>query len=155
MNNEDTPKPKPRIKKILLATVLIIFCFVIVGTISDSLSGNSSTTSASAVAKADQLELLSFKCYSEYGYFQVSGEVKNVSDQPIKNAEVVLTTYTKDGELVNSSDALIDYNPVLAGQTSPFKAGMTMNPAMSKCKVSFKDLLGGTIQTKDSSSSTK
>ncbi len=153
MNNGDTPKPKPRIGKILLATVLIIFCLFIVGTISDSLSGKgSSTASAPAVAKADQLELLSYKCTTEYGYFTISGQVKNISSESLKNVTAVGTTYTSDGQFINSDSALTEYNPILAGQTSPFKVMMTLNPAMKKCDVSFKELLGGTIQTKDSSS---
>ncbi len=153
MNNGDTPKPKPRIGKILLATVLIIFCLVIVGSISDSLSGKgSSTAGAPAVAKADQLELLSYKCTTEYGFFTISGQVKNISSESLKNVTAVGTTYTSDGQFINSDSALTEYNPILAGQTSPFKVMMTLNPAMKKCDVSFKELLGGTIQTKDSSS---
>jgi hypothetical protein len=52
---------------------------------------------------------------------------------------------TSSGELVKAEDALLDYDPILPGQTSPFKAGGTDNPAIQKCNLSFKYLFGGQI----------
>lgn len=98
------------------------------------------------------LEILSWSCNTEYGYIHVQGEVKNNSSQSIKNLMVVGEFRTKDNAFVKSADALIDYNPILPGQTSPFKAGTTTNPAISGCNVSFKQLFGkkvGSTTTKD------
>ena len=43
---------------------------------------------------------------------------------------------------------MIEYNPVLANQTSPFKVMTSDNPAIKKASIDFKELMGGTINTK-------
>jgi hypothetical protein len=83
------------------------------------------------------------------GYHYVEGQVKNVSDESLKNVVVVATWYDKDGNFIKTDDALIDYNPILPGQTSPFKTITSGNPAMSRYTVEFKHLLGGTISLDD------
>jgi hypothetical protein len=88
------------------------------------------------------LEVISWKCDKEYSYVFVRGEVKNISSQSIKNVMAVGEFRTKDGTLVKSEDSLIDYNPILPGQTSPFKTGGTDNPAITNCNLSFKTLFG-------------
>lgn len=95
-----------------------------------------------------QLELLSFKCYQQYDYYHIEGQVKNISDKSLKNVTALGTAYTEDDQFITSEDAIINYNPILAGQTSPFKIIMTYNPAMAKCQVDFKELIGGSIPTK-------
>jgi hypothetical protein len=94
------------------------------------------------------LQLESFNCYEEYGYFHITGEVTNISNRSLSNIEAVGGMYTEEGEFVKSDSALIDYNPILSNQTSPFTIISTMNPAISKCNVNFKNLMGGTISTK-------
>lgn len=138
------PKKKHRTGKILLITVAILIFLGFLGSMGDS----ASTPSASAPTGADKLELLSYRCYKEYGYFHITGQVKNISDKSIQNVTAVGTTLTEDGQFINSSEALTEYNPILAGQTSPFTVMMTLNPAMSKCQVEFKELVGGTLKTK-------
>jgi len=54
----------------------------------------------------------------------------------------VATFYDANGGFITTSDALIDYNPILPGQTSPFKVMKTENPAMKKASVEFKYLMG-------------
>ncbi len=97
-----------------------------------------------------KLELLSSSGVKEYSYATVEGQVKNISKQSLENVMVVVEWYTDGGDFVKSDDALIDYNPILAGQISPFKSITTDNPAMTKYKVSFKELFGGKIPTLDS-----
>lgn len=145
MTNVDTPAPKKkhRIGKILLITVAILIFLGFIGSMSES-----STPSASTPTGAEKLELLSYRCYKEYGYFHITGQVKNISDKSIENVTAVGTTLTEDGQFVNSSEALTEYNPIMAGQTSPFTVMMTLNPVMSKCQVEFKELMGGTLKTK-------
>ena len=63
---------------------------------------------------------------------------------------ILATWYDKDGGFVKADDNLIDFNPILPGQTSPFKNMMSENPAMVKYTVDFKFLIGGTIKWKDS-----
>tara|TARA_R110000782_G_scaffold191199_4_gene281045 strand:- start:39 stop:605 length:567 start_codon:yes stop_codon:yes gene_type:complete len=91
------------------------------------------------------LELQSWRCGTEHGYIHVRGEVKNVSTRKLENVMVVGMFYTKSGDFVKSESALIDYNPILPGQSSPFESMGTGNPAITNCKISFKSLFGGSI----------
>lgn len=100
---------------------------------------------------ADKLALLSARGYeTEYGgYHIVEGQVTNISDEPLRNVTVVATWLDGEGGFITSDDALIEYNPILPGQTSPFKTMTTSNPAMKRYTVSFKELMGGQIPTDD------
>lgn len=100
-------------------------------------------------APTAKLALLSARGYDEYGYHIVEGQVRNISDESLKNVAVKATWYDKADGFITSDDALIDYNPILPGQTSPFKTMSRTNPAMSKYSVEFKFLFGGEIQTDD------
>lgn len=91
------------------------------------------------------LELVSWRWYFEHGYMHVTGQIKNVSNNKMSNVMVVATFTTASGDIVKTSDALIDYNPILPGQTSPFTTLTTQNPAATKCSISFKEFGGGTI----------
>ena len=94
-----------------------------------------------------KLELLDSNWYEEYGYVTYEGRVKNISNDRLKNIEAVVTWYDKNGSLVTSDSSIIQYNPILPGQTSPFKVMGIHNPAMRKAGVAFSHLMGGTINT--------
>jgi hypothetical protein len=140
--------------------ILLILGFVsyLVNQPSTTSSSSSSRTSSSSTTDTSKwrtspemssysppLEVLSWRCEKEYGYVYVVGEVKNVSGRKLENVMAVGEFRTKDGSLVKSEDALLDYNPILPGQTSPFKAGGTDNPSITKCNLSFKHLFGSQI----------
>jgi hypothetical protein len=93
------------------------------------------------------LEIESFKCTPDasVGFAYVEGEVKNISTDSLSDVEAVGTWYTSAGTFIVSDDALTDFNPILPGQTSPFKTYSTYNPEMRKCDLKFKDLFGGQI----------
>lgn len=94
-----------------------------------------------------KLEILDSHWYREYDYVTYEGRVKNISNESLKNVEAVATWYDKNGNLVTSDSSLIQYNPILPGQTSPFKVMEIYNPAMNKAGVEFSHLMGGTIRT--------
>ena len=71
--------------------------------------------------------------------------MKNVSSESLRNVEAVVTFRTKDGDFITSDDAMIDLNPILPGQSSPFKVMATQNPAMRTASVDFKELFGGSV----------
>lgn len=107
---------------------------------SDATVGVSSPAGTSA---PPMLEVQSWRCDTEYGFMFVRGEVKNVSSRKLENVTAVGEFRTAAGELVKAEDALLDYNPLMPGQTSPFKAGGTGNPEIQKCGLAFKYLIGG------------
>jgi len=83
------------------------------------------------------------------GYWYVEGQVRNISNESLSRVTAVSTWFTKDDQFITTDQALIDFDPILAGQTSPFKTITRGNPAMSKYKVEFKELLGGSIAVRD------
>ena len=98
-----------------------------------------------------KLALISGKCtlQSDIGFTECEGFVENISGKTMENVEVVITWVDADGIPQSSDEALIDYNPILAGQQSPWSTIGTYNPALTKFRVQFKELLGGTIPTRD------
>jgi hypothetical protein len=105
-----------------------------------------------SIAKPEQekkfeLKLLSFNCSHQYGFATVEGEVKNVSGAPIADLMVVSSHYASDDTFIRSDDAMVEYNPILPGQTSPFKTIGSYNPAMATCNVAFKRMFGGRVAT--------
>jgi hypothetical protein len=103
------------------------------------------------VAPTYKLALISGTCtqQSDIGFNRCQGFVKNVSGVSLENVEVVIEWVDSSGIPQSSDDALIDYNPVLSGQESPWNTIGTYNPALRRFRVMFKDLLGGTILTRD------
>ena len=95
------------------------------------------------------LEVQSFRCYTEFSFAFVEGEVKNLTTRRLENVMAVAQWYTSEGTFITSDDALIDFNPILPGQTSPFKTFSTANPAMDNCTLSFKFLFGTTISMRE------
>lgn len=134
--------------KIITAFIILI----IAGIIGSSAENTNTAQNNSATQSPNEiLELISFNCYTEHNYFYVTGEVKNISNKSLESILAVGSAYTVEDEFVKSADALIDYNPILAGQTSPFTVMIRSNPEIKKCKVEFKEFWGGTIPTKQPS----
>jgi hypothetical protein len=132
----------------LLLVVLILI--TVFNNIPTSHPSSRATNDAHPVATPTEpteppLELVSYSWHIEYGYAILEGQVKNISAQPLKSVEAVASFYDSAGGFITSADSLIAYNPILPGQTSPFKVMATENPAMKKAGVEFKELFGGTI----------
>lgn len=146
-------RPKHTVSNVILIICAIILvggigfiikgCFIDKSTSTSPISDNTSTIIT--ITPTHQLELQSWSWHSEYGYAIAEGQVKNISDESLKNVEVVITWYTEDYTFITSDSALIEYNPILPGQTSPFKVYATYNPAMFKAGIDFKFFMGGTI----------
>jgi len=78
-------------------------------------------------------------------FVEVVGEVTNNSAKKLEAVAAIATFKTSGGKVVTTDSSIIDYNPLLAGQTSPFKTITTWNPEMKTCSLNFKFLLGGRI----------
>lgn len=111
-------------------------------------STNEKTTAAAPQEETPLLELENFNPVHEYGFNKVSGAVKNISDKKLEGVQAVASFYDKDGNFIKSDDAMIEYNPILPGQTSPFETIGTHNPAIEKVTVAFKYIFGGEIPTR-------
>jgi hypothetical protein len=91
------------------------------------------------------LEVQKWHWYKEYDYAIAEGTVKNISSESLNNVLAVLQIYDKQGNFIKSDNALIEYRPILPGQTSPFKVMSSFNPAMGKASIDFKTFSGGTL----------
>lgn len=91
---------------------------------------------------APELKIKSWRCDIEENYTYVRGEVKNLTDQKIEHVLAVATYKNKAGELVKSDDALLDFDPLMPGQTSPFKVITRNNPEITNCELSFATMRG-------------
>ena len=84
-----------------------------------------------------------------YGFHTVEGQVQNLTDSNLENVMAVVTWYTDDDQFITSDETLIEYNPILPDQTSPFEVMSRSNPAMSRYRVEFKTMFGGTLRQED------
>ena len=50
--------------------------------------------------------------------------------------------YDANDQFITTDDAIIDYNPLLSEQVSPFTVMTRWNPAMKRARVEFKELMG-------------
>lgn len=94
-----------------------------------------------------QLELLNTNWSVKYEHATYEGQIKNISNIKLKNVQAVVTWYDKNGNMITSRSSLIEYNPIMPGQTSPFKVIKSFNPVMKTARVDFSYLMGGTIRT--------
>lgn len=98
----------------------------------------------------EQLELLASRGELGERFHKVYGQVKNLTGQPIDNVKVVVTWLTESGEFIVSDDALIDFRPLMPGQTSPFSTITSANPLMKRYRLEFATIRGATIGFRDS-----
>ena len=148
---------------ILLFVIFVVGLFIAVGD-DDAVTSTNIETPSQTPATEDtpvidpppapsppppQLALLSTRGYEQSLFHQVEGQVRNISDRPLENVAVLVTWLTASDEFITSDECLIDFNPILAGQTSTFSCLVTTNPEMSQFTVQFKTLFGGSIATDD------
>lgn len=110
-----------------------------------SLTTRPDNTSSSPPPDEPQLEKWSENFSDESGFDKVSGEVTNISAQAIKNVEAETTFYDESGNVVKTTSALLQLNPILPGQTSSYETMDTDNPAIKREKTSFSILMGGSV----------
>jgi hypothetical protein len=91
------------------------------------------------------LELLKWHLSNENGYVTVEGQVKNISGRKLTRVLFLVTWHDKNGDMITANTSLIEYDPILPGQTSPFKVREPHNPAMEEARIEFKDKRGNKI----------
>lgn len=99
-----------------------------------------------ALADCD-IEVLSWHWSSEYGHTIAEGRVKNHTGLRLENIVALVEYNDGNGELITSDSALIEYNPLMPGQTSPFKVITRYNPQMRTAGIRFRMLGGGEMKT--------
>ena len=97
------------------------------------------------------LELLAMNdIKSSDRYFQIHGQIKNISQQPLNDIEAVISLYDSEDNFIMSDSALIKNNPLLPGQVSAFRVTVIDNPKITRYSTDFKHYGGALISVKDS-----
>jgi len=83
-------------------------------------------------------------------YVTAEGRVRNISGEPLHNVMAVVEFESEDGTFITSEDVLIDYDPLLPNQISPWSVIVTWNPAMRNggATVRFRSFDGEALRTK-------
>ena len=75
-----------------------------------------------------------------------SGNVRNITDRPIKDVVVLVFMGTRDAPLpVTGQSAPVDVNPLLPGQDVPWAVHFDYNPGHTSWSVFFQHITGQTI----------
>ena len=75
------------------------------------------------------------RCSFYPNFVIAEGQVNNISNRNLENIQAVVSFFTSDGTFITTGDALIEYNPILPGQTIPFKVMKRFNPAMDTARI--------------------
>lgn len=110
---------------------------------------SAASQSAPPPSTAPTLEVTAWRFYNSDNYHYIEGEVKNVGTVPIDNLQAVGTFLDASSTFIKSDDTLVEYRPLLPGQTSPFKVMASLNPAVKFARLGFKRLMGGVIEHTD------
>ncbi|MDC0358157.1 zinc ribbon domain-containing protein [Oligoflexia bacterium] len=99
-----------------------------------------------AMANSD-LELIKWSWSNSSSYVTAKGQVKNISGRKLKSVVALVSFFDKNDNFITSDTSLIEYNPIMPGQISPFSVIERYNPAMKTARVEFKHHFGGKIPT--------
>lgn len=93
------------------------------------------------------LELVRWSWSKDYSYVVAEGQVKNISQRRLERVEALVTWYDANKNFITSQSSLIEFNPIMPNQISPFKVTARHNPAMKSASIEFKFLFGEKIRT--------
>ncbi len=81
----------------------------------------------------------------QYNYAIAEGRVTNRTSENIDNLLAVVTYEDGSGNMITSDDALVDFRPLLPGQTTTFKVITSFNPSMKTASLLFRTFGGEEI----------
>jgi hypothetical protein len=75
-------------------------------------------------------------------FVEFEGQVTNNSDRAIRSLQALAEFYTSDGKFITSTSTFMDINPLMPGQTTPFKGYQSFKSEMETVKIRFKTFNG-------------
>jgi hypothetical protein len=70
-------------------------------------------------------------------YFYIEGTVTNVSGQKLNGVKIVVSFFDDQKSFVSSDFTYAEFDPLMPGQTAPYKLMMPKNPAIDTYQVAF------------------
>lgn len=81
------------------------------------------------------------------GMVEARGRVANTTERAFSSVQVIAEMYDEDGRFIASSSNFIEFNPLLAHQTSPFVVYGETNPEIKTVRLRVKEFLGTEIKS--------
>lgn len=107
-------------------------------------------TTPASEASGPKLELLSTRVVkSSRSYVRLHGEVRNIGKDALTSLFAVAELRDKDGNLVSTDGAVIEFLPLEPGATSPFEIIIKDDSAVAGYQMRFKTALGGEVDYTD------
>lgn len=91
------------------------------------------------------IELLSWTWRKGRNYVTAEGQVRNISGRKLERVQALVTWYDKNKNMVTSDTSLIEYDPLMPNQVSPFTVMERYNPEMRSASLEFKFMFGREI----------
>ena len=96
-----------------------------------------------------RVALLSSSAKLQGKYVTVEGTVQNLTDRHLPGLLAVVTLYGQDGTVIGSGDALIQKDPLPAGEISTFRVTLKEDPEAPFFGVRFQEWHVGSVPTRD------
>lgn len=84
-------------------------------------------------------------------FWFIDGEVRNLTDQPLSNVQVVSTWFDRQGRTVASHSDMVDLKQLMPGETSAFRTITGVHPDMATFSLEFRSAVGRRLQARDDS----
>ncbi|MBI3933842.1 MAG: hypothetical protein HY316_04065 [Acidobacteria bacterium] len=105
----------------------------------------------SAAAQArPSMELLETKTSQTQSAIEVVGQVKNISTRPVEGVTVFCDFQDASGKTVKREQGSLDTDPLAPNKISTFKISTASSAAIRGFKITFGQMFGGPLVTKDS-----
>ncbi len=119
-----------------MVRVLILCGLMLLSVACSQATAASNATPTAAEAKLSLVSVSGSR--QSQDWYEVKGMVKNVTKDSLRNVQAVAILMDKKGKAQFSEQAVIAYNPLLAGQTSPFSVMVKYNPEIGGGFMRFK-----------------
>lgn len=96
------------------------------------------------------MELLETKPSRTQTSLVIVGKVKNISPREVSGVTVYIDFQDAKGKSIKREQGHLDTDPLKPNQISEFKISTPDNPAIQRFNVTFAEMFGGPLVTKDS-----
>jgi hypothetical protein len=114
---------------------------------------SSASGPASAPGQSSPVDLISTNTSlsSNGGLWSIVGEVKNLTNEPLTNIQVVSTWFDKQGVILESRVDLVDLKQIMPHEVSTFRCAVRARPDMSAFRLQFESELGAPLLMREAS----
>ena len=101
-------------------------------------------------ASRASMELLETKQTATQSSLEITGQVKNISKSEVNGVTVFCDFMDASGKSIKREQTTLDTDPLAPNKISTFKVSTPYNAAIKRFNVTFSQMFGGPLVTKDS-----